>query len=52
MICAVAAIATLAQQCAPEIATEAVVPLVMTESSGDPQDQRQQGAARSCRLRR
>jgi type IV secretion system protein VirB1 len=35
MIYAVAAIATLAQQCAPEIATEAVVPLVMTESSGD-----------------
>ena len=35
MIHAVAAIIALAQQCAPEIATEAVVPLVMTESGGD-----------------
>jgi type IV secretion system protein VirB1 len=35
MIHAVAAIIMLAQQCAPEIATEAVVPLVLTESSGD-----------------
>lgn len=35
MIYAVAAIATLAQQCAPEVATEAVVPLIMTESGGD-----------------
>lgn len=35
MIYAAAAIATLAQQCAPEVATEAVVPLVMTESGGD-----------------
>ena len=35
MIHAVAAIIVLAQQCAPEIATEAVVPLVMTESGGD-----------------
>lgn len=29
------AITALAQQCAPEVATEAVVPLVMTESSGN-----------------
>ncbi len=35
MIHAVAAIIVLAQQCAPEIATEAVVPLVVTESGGD-----------------
>ena len=35
MIQAVATIIVLAQQCAPEIATEAVVPLVMTESGGD-----------------
>lgn len=35
MIHAVAAIAALAQQCAPEVATEAVVPLVVTESGGD-----------------
>ena len=35
MIHAVAAIIMLAQQCAPEIATEAVVPLVLTESGGD-----------------
>ena len=32
----VPAIAALARQCAPEIAAEAVVPLVMTESGGDP----------------
>ncbi len=36
MIYEVAAIVALAQQCAPEIATEAVVPLVVTESGGDP----------------
>uniref|UniRef100_UPI0035CA46B2 lytic transglycosylase domain-containing protein n=1 Tax=uncultured Sphingomonas sp. TaxID=158754 RepID=UPI0035CA46B2 len=35
MIHAVAAITVLAQQCAPEVATEAVVPLVVTESGGD-----------------
>jgi type IV secretion system protein VirB1 len=35
MIHEVAAIIALAYQCAPEIATEAVVPLVMTESGGD-----------------
>ena len=35
MIHAFAAITMLAQQCAPEIATEAVVPLVFTESGGD-----------------
>lgn len=35
MIYDVPAIVALAQQCAPEIATEAVVPLVMTESGGD-----------------
>ena len=35
MIHAVAAITALAQQCAPEVATEAVVPLVVTESGGD-----------------
>jgi type IV secretion system protein VirB1 len=35
MIHEVAAIIALAHQCAPEIATEAVVPLVMTESGGD-----------------
>lgn len=35
MIHAVAAITMLAQQCAPGIATEAVVPLVVTESGGD-----------------
>jgi len=35
MIYALPAIAELAQRCAPEIATEAVVPLVMTESGGD-----------------
>jgi type IV secretion system protein VirB1 len=35
MIHAVAAIAVLAQQCAAEVATEAVVPLVVTESGGD-----------------
>ncbi len=32
----VPAIAALARACAPEIATEAVVPLVVTESGGDP----------------
>jgi type IV secretion system protein VirB1 len=36
MIYEVAAIVALAQQCAPEVATEAVVPLVVTESGGDP----------------
>ena len=35
MIHAVPAITVLAQQCAPEIAPEAVVPLVVTESGGD-----------------
>lgn len=35
MIHSVAAITLLAQQCAPDVATEAVVPLVMTESGGD-----------------
>ncbi len=35
MIHAVAVITLLAQQCAAEIATEAVVPLVVTESGGD-----------------
>lgn len=35
MIYDVPAIVSLAQQCAPEVATEAVVPLVMTESGGD-----------------
>lgn len=35
MIYDVAAIVALAQQCAPEVATEAVVPLVLTESGGD-----------------
>jgi type IV secretion system protein VirB1 len=35
MIHAVAAITVLAQQCASEVATEAVVPLVVTESGGD-----------------
>ena len=35
MIYDVPAITALAQQCAPEIATEAVVPLVVTESGGD-----------------
>ena len=35
MIYDVSALTTLAQACAPEIATEAVVPLVMTESGGD-----------------
>lgn len=35
MIHAVAAITALAQQCAPEVATEAVVPLIMTESGGN-----------------
>ncbi len=35
MIHAVAAVTLLAQQCASEVATEAVVPLVMTESGGD-----------------
>jgi len=35
MIHAVAAITALAQQCAPEVATEAVVPLVVTESGGN-----------------
>lgn len=35
MIHAIASITMLAQQCAPEIATEAVVPLVVTESGGD-----------------
>ena len=35
MIHAVAAITLLAQRCASEVATEAVVPLVMTESGGD-----------------
>lgn len=35
MIHSVAAITLLAQQCAPDVATEAVVPLVVTESGGD-----------------
>ncbi|WP_174278243.1 lytic transglycosylase domain-containing protein [Sphingomonas bacterium] len=35
MIYNVPAITSLARQCAPEIATEAVVPLVVTESGGD-----------------
>lgn len=35
MIYDVPAIVSLAQQCAPEVATEAVVPLVTTESGGD-----------------
>jgi type IV secretion system protein VirB1 len=35
MIHAVAAITVLAQRCASEVATEAVVPLVVTESGGD-----------------
>ncbi|PZU06505.1 lytic transglycosylase domain-containing protein [Sphingomonas sp.] len=35
MIYDVPAIAALARSCAPEIATEAVVPLVLTESGGD-----------------
>jgi type IV secretion system protein VirB1 len=35
MIHAVAAITVLAQQCAAEVATEAVVPLVVTESGGN-----------------
>lgn len=36
MIYDVPAIASLARTCAPEIATEAVVPLVLTESGGNP----------------
>lgn len=36
MIYDAATIAALARQCAPEIATEAMVPLVLTESRGDP----------------
>jgi type IV secretion system protein VirB1 len=36
MIYDVPAIASLARTCAPEIATEALVPLVLTESGGDP----------------
>ena len=36
MIYDVPAITALARQCAPEIATEAIVPLVVTESGGDP----------------
>lgn len=36
MIYDVPAIASLARTCAPEIATEAVVPLVLAESGGDP----------------
>lgn len=36
MIYEIASIVALAQQCAPEIATEALVPLVVTESTGDP----------------
>lgn len=35
MIYDVPAIVALAQRCAPEVATEAVVPLVVTESGGD-----------------
>ena len=35
MIYDVPAIVSLAQRCAPEVATEAVVPLVVTESGGD-----------------
>lgn len=35
MIYDVPAITALAQRCAPEIATEAIVPLVVTESGGD-----------------
>jgi type IV secretion system protein VirB1 len=35
MIYEVAALVALAQQCAPEVATEAVVPLIVTESGGD-----------------
>ena len=36
MIYDVPAIVSLARQCAPAVATEAVVPLVVTESGGDP----------------
>ena len=36
MIYALAALSALAQQCAPEVATEALVPLVVAESGGDP----------------
>ena len=36
MIYDLAAIAALAGRCAPEVATEAVVPLVVTESGGNP----------------
>jgi len=36
MIYDVPAVAALARACAPEIATEAIVPLVVTESGGDP----------------
>lgn len=36
MIYDVPALTTLAKACAPEIATEAVLPLVVTESGGDP----------------
>jgi len=35
MIYALPTVAELAQRCAPEVATEAVVPLVMAESGGD-----------------
>jgi type IV secretion system protein VirB1 len=35
MIYGIAAIAALAHRCAPEVATEAVVPLVVTESGGN-----------------
>jgi type IV secretion system protein VirB1 len=35
MIYGVAAIALLAQKCAPEVSAEAIVPLVMTESGGN-----------------
>lgn len=36
MIYSVAALSALARECAPEIATEALVPLLVAESSGDP----------------
>lgn len=36
MIYAIAALSAMAQQCAPEIATEALVPVIVAESSGDP----------------
>jgi type IV secretion system protein VirB1 len=36
MIYAIAALSAMAQQCAPEVATEALVPLIVAESGGDP----------------